>query len=289
MTALLDKDEYVEQHYLFTALAERLPQNLPLQELLAQLKDEVLASTKLPMAINYLLSELTHGGAMAPAMAKLGHYFAPFQTYLMEEAEQERGRFDILTAVQILQAEAKYRSESPSPQGIFMFQLEALSRNRLNYDRGIKAISADPLLGKEWEAWVLYVRKQIGIVDLPDLIYLRSEHFVTLQRRRGLEPEPDQDAIDGVGKAAYTGVPLFGEKEGQIALANRKKDPLYLFAALQRHLGYPRVPRPKPAQKAEFDPRQMARRIEHLETRIKILEDEQKGGFDLTQFYKKPD
>ena len=37
---------------------------------------------------------------------------------------------------------------------------------------------------------------------------------------------------------------LFGEKEGRIAMANRRKDPLYLFSALQRHLGYPSVPRP---------------------------------------------
>jgi hypothetical protein len=277
----LPHDEYVEQHYLFTALVERLPQNFPLQEVLAQLKDEVLASTKLPMALNYLLAELTHGGSMSPAMAKLGHYFAPFQTYLMKEAEQERGRFDIHTAVKILQAEAKYRSESPSPPGLFMFQLEALSRNRLSYDQGIKAISDDPLFDEKWRQWILLVRKQIGIVDLPDLIFLRSQHYFTLEKRKSMG---DIEAAE-----EYLGAPLFGEKEGQIALANRNKDPLYLFAALQRHLGYPRVPRPTPAQKPEFDPRQMSRRIEHLETRIKILEDEQKGGFDLTQFYKKPD
>ena len=37
--------------------------------------------------------------------------------------------------------------------------------------------------------------------------------------------------------------PLFGEKEGKIAKASRGRDPLYLFAALQRQLGYPEVPR----------------------------------------------
>ena len=35
--------------------------------------------------------------------------------------------------------------------------------------------------------------------------------------------------------------PLFGEKEGKIAKASRGRDPLYLFAALQRQLGYPEV------------------------------------------------
>ena len=34
--------------------------------------------------------------------------------------------------------------------------------------------------------------------------------------------------------------PLFAEKEGKIAKANRGRDPL-LFAALQRQLGYPEV------------------------------------------------
>ena len=40
--------------------------------------------------------------------------------------------------------------------------------------------------------------------------------------------------------------PVFGEREGRIARANRGRDPLYLFAALQRQLGYPQVPRPTP-------------------------------------------
>ena len=45
---------------------------------------------------------------------------------------------------------------------------------------------------------------------------------------------------------------LFGEKEGRIALANRRKDPLYLFSALQRHLGYPAVPQPKPEDSERY-------------------------------------
>ena len=81
---------------------------------------------------------------------------------------------------------------------------------------------------------------------------------------------------------------LFGEKEGKIALANRRKDPLYLFAALQRHLGYPPVPRPAPADDTPQLIPQMMRRMERLETRIKLLEEEQKGGIDLTRFYGLP-
>ena len=72
---------------------------------------------------------------------------------------------------------------------------------------------------------------------------------------------------------------------GKIALANRGKEPLYLFAALQRHLGYPTVPRPRPLDdQAQLLP-QILRRLERIETRIKLLEEEQQGGIDITKFY----
>ena len=74
-----------------------------------------------------------------------------------------------------------------------------------------------------------------------------------------------------------------------IALANRRKDPLFLFASLQRQLGYPEVPRPQPGEAAELRLPQMARRLEQLETRLKLVEEEQRGGIDLTKFYVKPD
>ena len=82
---------------------------------------------------------------------------------------------------------------------------------------------------------------------------------------------------------------LFGEKEGRIALANRAKDPLFLFAALQRHLGYPQVPRPKPVDETPALIPQLMRRVERLETRTKLLEEEQRGGIDITRFYNSPD
>jgi hypothetical protein len=81
---------------------------------------------------------------------------------------------------------------------------------------------------------------------------------------------------------------LFGEKEGRIALANRSKEPHYLFLALQRQLGYPAIPvRKKRDEMAEFIPK-MQRLIERLEVRVKFLEDEQRNqGIDLSKFYKK--
>ena len=58
---------------------------MPMQELLEQIRYELLTTTKLPLAIDYLLTELKHSGQMAPAMKKLAHYFTPFQAYLVEE------------------------------------------------------------------------------------------------------------------------------------------------------------------------------------------------------------
>ena len=269
---MLPTEEYIEQAYFFRVLVERIGQNLPLQELLEQTKYEVLASTKLPMAIDLLLAELKHHGQMSSGMALLKHYFVPFQTFLVSEAESEKGRFDYRTGMRILQAEADYRSKSCSPQGLFFFQFEAICRNRLNYDRGLKAMSDDPVFGPEWREWILIVRRQLGIIDTADLIYVRSQLY--------------QDRRIAQGHLEVEAPVLFGLPEGKIAQANRRKDVLFLVAAMQRHLGYPAVPKLE-----TFDPLpslvpQLLRRMERLESRIKLFEEEQRGGIDITKFYQ---
>lgn len=271
--AMLPREEYVEQAYLFRVLCERLPDNMPLQDLLEHIRDEVLASTQLPLAIDFLLAELRHAGLLAPAMTRLAHYFAPFQAYLVTEAENDRSRFDMRVAFEVLRFEAGYRAESASAPGMFLFQFETLCRNRLRYDYGLAAMAEDPIYDAAFREWILTVRRQVGLIDLADLLYVRSHYFLTRNMPPGGEtPEPEKPI-------------LFGEKEGKIAFANRRKDPLYLFAALQRHLGYPTVPRLKPAdQTPEIIP-QLMRRQERLEARIKLLEEEQRGGIDITRFY----
>ena len=272
---LLDRDEYVEQAHFFRALSERLPHNQPLQELLVQVREELLATTKLPMALDFLLGELRHAGEMASAMRKLPHYFTSFQTYVIAEAENERGRFDMRVATEILRYEAEYRSAGATRPGSFMYQFEALCRNRLRYDPGLDAVAQDPIYDQPWRDWVQIVRRQIGIVDFADLVYVRSQHYVNERLRREQPVTPEHPA-------------LFGEKEGKIALANRRKDPLHLFAALQRHLGYPQVPRLKPADDTPQLLTQVLRRMERMEMRMKLLEDEQRGAIDLTKFYGLP-
>ena len=87
---LLERPEYVEQAYLYQLLRERTAAELPMQELLEQIRYELLTTTNLPIAVDYLLTELKHSGQMAPAMYKLSHYFTPFQSYLWWSRPSER-------------------------------------------------------------------------------------------------------------------------------------------------------------------------------------------------------
>src|SRR6187401_2001805 len=272
---MLAREEYIEQAHLFRTLSERLTDNVPMQELLTQVKQEVLSTTRLPMAIDFLLTELRHIGMMSTAMERLPHYFTPFQTCVMKEAESERGRFDLRIAIEILRQEAEYRGKSPVPQAMFMYHFECLCRNRLKYDPGLGAVAKDPIYDEDWRQWINELRLRIGMVDFADMIYVRSEFNIIHLTRPG-EPPPTPDKPL-----------LFSEKEGKIAWANRRKDPLYLFAALQRHLGYPVVPRPKrPDESVKLLPL-LNLQVQRLEARIKLLEDEARGGIDITKFYGK--
>lgn len=269
----LDREEYIEQAHLFELLHEQAGGQFPIQELLDQLRHEVLATTRLPMAMEYMLTEVRHSGLLGPAMHQLAHYFTPFQTYLIDQSELDTGRFMMNTAFKVLEAEAKYRVEGASKAGMFFYQFEVLCRNRLSYDRGLTAMSGDPTYDDCWSRWILDLRAQIGLVDFADLVFLVSGEY-----RRKLEAAGKSS--DGKGPF------LFGEKEGRIALANRRKDPLYFFSALQRHLGYPKVPRLAPTdERNELIP-QMARRIERLEARIQLMEEERRASLDITKFYE---
>lgn len=272
---VLDREEYVEQAYFFGALGERMQQNVATQDALNTIRGEILATTRLPHAIEFLTSELRLKGVFATAMARMSHYFTAFQTYIISEAEDEEGRFDFNVALKILEEEASYRAKGATPQGVFLFQFESLCRNRLNYDRGLQAIAADPIFNDDWSKWILDARRQIGIVDVADLIYIASLYY---QRHGGPGGRPRAD----VSKPA-----LFGEKEGKIALANRRRDPLYLFSALARHLNYPRVPRPKPADETRTLLPGLVRRMERLESRLRLVEEEQRGGIDLDRYFGK--
>jgi hypothetical protein len=273
---MLDREEYIEQAYLFRSFGERIVAGIAAQEALAAIGQEVLATSKLPLAIGYLVSELKLVGTLSTALARLPHYFTAFQTFVIAAAEDEGGRFDIRTALAMLEREATYRAEGASPQGLFFYRFECLSRNRLDYGHGLRAVASDDIFDADWQSWIEMVSRQVGLIDLADLVFVRSPEYWRLEKREALlagkqEPEPDRRI-------------LFGEKEGRIARANRGKDPLFFFAALQRQLGYPSVPRVKPAAPTEESPAMLARRLERLEMRVKLLEEEGRGGIDLSRF-----
>ncbi len=277
MPPILDREEYIEQTYFFRTLRERMDEEqIPTQNVLERIHEEILAITRLPMAIQFISTELKHSGLLASGFAKLPHYFTPFQTYVVEQAEDDRNRFSLEIALMVLEREAQYRSGTPTPQGLFVYQFETLSRNRLGYEDGLRRMQADSQYDADWQVYIDFARRQVGAVDFADLVYLRSTWYVTDQRRHTpgyMPPLP----------------PLFAEKEGRIAKANHGRDPLYLFAALQRQLGYPEVPRIKAKDDPSLKLRELQAKMRELETRLKLVEAEQRGKVDLSEFMAKPE
>ena len=151
----LEREEYIEQAYFFRTLRERMVQDMSTQDLLVAIRQEILATTRLPFALEFMAGELRLTGGFASAMAKMAHYFTPFQTFVIGEAERAEGKFDFRVGLEILQREADYRAQKPTPQGTFLFQFETLCRNRLGYDRGLTAIAGDDLYDADWKEWIL--------------------------------------------------------------------------------------------------------------------------------------
>jgi hypothetical protein len=271
MATVLEREEYIEQAYFFRVFRERLAHNLAAQEVLEHLHEEILSTTRLPMAIQFLATELKHTGILASGFEKLPHYFTSFQSFVIRQAEKEGLRFSMPTALLLLEREAIYRANNPTRPGLFVYQFEGISRNKLGYDEGISSMMAEPIYDQNWRDYLDLVRRQGGTVDFADLVFVRSELYVTEERRTNPDYEPPVP-------------PLFGEKEGKIARANRGRDPLFLFAALQRQLGYPEVPRPKERDDAEAKLEQMQLKLREMEARVKLIESELRGQIDLSQF-----
>jgi len=268
-----DRDECIEQAYFFRTLRERVQSENAAQDALASIAEEVLTTTRLPMAIQFLATEMKHTGQLATGFAKLPHYFTPFQRFVIKQSEEDKRKMPFLTALQVLEREATYKSGTPTWAGLFVYQFEAITRNRLGFIDGLVAMSDEPFYPAEWRENANIVRRQIGIVEFAELVYLRSEQYVNDRRRENPEYSPSLP-------------PLFAEKEGRIAKASRGRDPLFLFAALQRQLGYPEVPKPSKKDDAGVKLEQLEKKVRDMDTRLRILEAESRGTFDPTQFGK---
>lgn len=269
----LEREEYVEQAYFFRVFRERLAENLPSQEILSRIHEEILTTTRLPMAIQFLATDMNHSGNLSSGFTRLSHYFTPFQAFVIQQSEAEGLRFSMPVALLVLEREAIYKTERPTREGLFVYQFETLCRNRLGYVDGITSMGGDPMYDEPWRHFLDTVRRQIGIVDFGELVYLRSELYVTDQKRRQPSYEPPV-------------APLFGEKEGKIAKASLRRDPLFLFAALHRQLNYPEVPRPRPRDDAGARIETLSVKVREMEARIRLLEGEMRGNIDLTQLGK---
>lgn len=282
---MLDREEYVEQAYFFRVFRERLGDNVPSQEILRSIGEEILATTRLPTAIEFMAAESEHQGRMSTAMKRLSHYFAPFQAFVIEQAELDTTRLTMDMALELLEREAEYRggdghTRVPSREGLFIYQFEALSRNSLGFRDGMPAIANDPMYNDDWQEWIQRIVHQIGTVEFAELVYTRSSQRVDdVNRRRQKEGnnEPFEPSF----------AILFDKQAGRIAKANLDRDPLYMFAALQRQLDYPKVPRPaRQKERPPFEPH-VELRFQKLEAQLQMLEGEMRDDIDLSQFMPK--
>ena len=59
----LSREEHIEQEYFFRVYRERLEENVPSQEILNTVHEEILSTTRLPMAIDFMRAEIQIGRA----------------------------------------------------------------------------------------------------------------------------------------------------------------------------------------------------------------------------------
>src|SRR5579885_1538655 len=116
---LLDREEYIEQAYFLRVLRERIASNMATQEVLERVHDEILSTTRLPLAIQFLATELKHSGLLSSGLARLSHYFTPYQAFLVRQTENEGRRFSIASALLVLEREAQFKAGEPRPPGLF--------------------------------------------------------------------------------------------------------------------------------------------------------------------------
>ena len=118
--SILEREEYIEQAYFFRIFRERVADNMPSQDILERLHEEVLTSTRLPYAIQFLSAELKHSGLLANGFSKLPHYFTAFQSYVVRQAEDNKQKFSMPTALLVLEREAAYKADHHQLTGLYV-------------------------------------------------------------------------------------------------------------------------------------------------------------------------
>src|SRR5260370_41033714 len=124
--SVLEREEYIEQVYFFRTFRERLTDGLPSQEILARIGEELLSTTKMPLAVSFLHVEMRGAGQVGPAMERISHYFTPLQAHVVSHAENESSRFPMAQALRPLEREARVKAEGPPLPALCVCQSEAL-------------------------------------------------------------------------------------------------------------------------------------------------------------------
>ena len=66
-----------------------LLEGMATQTILDGVDQEILSTTRLPLAVQFLATELKHTGMLSSGFARLGHYFTPYQAFVVAGSEEE--------------------------------------------------------------------------------------------------------------------------------------------------------------------------------------------------------
>ena len=123
---MLEREEYIEQAYLFKALGERMRENMATQDLLLWIKEEILSTTRLPMAMDFLAAELKLQGRLPRRWRSWRIISRRFKPMWLARRKTNGAKFDISVALKILEREARYRAEGSNAAGNFSVSVRML-------------------------------------------------------------------------------------------------------------------------------------------------------------------
>ena len=267
---MLSREEYVEQAYFFQTLRERMQQDMATQDLLDAIGQEILATTMLPLAVQFMADELRLTGGFATAMARLPHYFTPFQSYVVREAEKADGRFDFRIALEVLQREVDI-----APGRLAAGHLSLPVRGALPQPARLRS-------GARGRGRRSDLRRRLAGVDPDGPPPGRVGGF----RRHDLRP---QRAVSQAAQEGREADPLRREgrpdRAGQPAQGSLVS---VLRPAAPPGLSHRAASRPEDTQRYALPA--LERRLDRLETRLRLLEEDMRGGINLPRFYvEKPE
>ena len=262
----LDREEYVEQAYFFQTLRERMQQDMSTQDLLVAIRQEILATTMLPFALDFMAGELRLTGGFATAMARLPHYFTPFQTYVVGEAEKAEGRFDFRIALEILQREVEYRAAGRRRKASSSISSRPSAATAWATTAAWRPSPPIAIFDENWREWILTVRRQVGLIDF-GRHDLRPQRALSQDAGEGREADPVRRK-GGANRAGQSpqgsALSVFGAAAA-LGLSERAA------AAARGH--------------AAISSARLQQRVDRLETRVEAFEEELRGGINLSRFY----